>query len=197
MVIAPPRRWPRALEDLTSYGSIIIHHAERGDMEKILNEDSYLQNKTHRYKKLFEYLENGYQSIKKASTNTKEAQPVYEGLQSLNQTLLYYNYANIVLQGMLWKGYDTLKFCAHLKYNDSLKTPEDFYEKYFQTAKNTWHNLEKIKPEDKEKIELIKHFNQVTEFISLNKFDEYHELNFNTSKDEWEYGDSDRLIKKY
>ena len=187
---------PSGLERLAEEGSEIIIKLEQGKLSQYLEKYKPAKDHIHKYQRFFDYLEEGHdnyitnlRSLKAGETNRIQV--------DRNKIRLYNKYKSIVMEGLVWFGEDTFKFCTHLKYYPELKTFNEFHYEYFRKIERAWENPAQIKPGNKKTIELMKNFNEVTGYIARYGIDENHKLNFNTERNEWVYEYAPRIIKRY
>jgi hypothetical protein len=210
---------PKTLERLARDGEYIINVVERGILsdnvrhgkkvsENVMDAvhqyfDSHHLKQVHKYERLFDYLEEGYEKrLRKVGTtsakniNVKKFIEIALDLIITPDMRLYTHYESTVLG--FWSYENLMQRFSLPKSVSSIKTSEQFHEKYFYVVRDAWKNLKSIKPDEKEKISLMRHFNSITgiaESFERNKEDEW---SFNKEKDEWERSRrKDILIRQY
>jgi len=199
--IAPPFRWPSALEELVKDGNYFINIAVKinkvaGKEEKDLSKSAegtknnfYTGQKikmariAHKYFRLLEYIEKGSAPLNERTDTGRYIERYCNHV--IHYEEMFLKYMTAATQGMIFLGSDTIKLCSDLKLPLKIDSNEDFLEKYLGKVKSYWTGIQKIGEEDKEKVELAKHFNRVTEFIERNCFSDDNSLYFDAQKDEW------------
>jgi hypothetical protein len=176
----PPMRWPGELESLTTGVGIIINNSEHGKLEQLMKGNDGLshhyQKLMHRYDKLFDYVEQGYNERMKTG---------WKNYIINDAVRLWSYYENAVTHGII--GQVTRgDYNPFLKIS-SIKTPEQCYEEYLQPARKAWNRLQRLQPVAKKNFKLLKHFNQVTGAIGARECDSEIEWQFNEEKDEWKH----------
>lgn len=184
--IAPPFRWPSALEKLVKEGDYFLEHSgninrKAGEAEKFYTQKKIeMARVAHKYYRLLEYIEQGYAPREgEGGAEKRHKHDIY-------QECLYSSYACIIALGKIPLGRDTIRFCPQLKL-PGVKSDQDF-QKYLGEVKSCWASIQRVEEEDEGKVELAKHFNRVTELIDETYSGDERSLCFNAQEDKWERG---------